>query len=174
LARSARQVSAAQASTYHFSFNGTGGVTPGVVEGDIVLGFDNGTGAASSVTLTSFPASFGALPEGNIATNWTSQFSNSFTVTGGMITMYNFFAITGNTSSGTELCLNNSGIEGSGNGRGCPNTLQYLGDGSSTTSAWAWNSLQITPSAVPVPAAAWLLGSGLLGLAGFARKRKAA
>ncbi|BAN36632.1 hypothetical protein SCD_n02833 [Sulfuricella denitrificans skB26] len=29
----------------------------------------------------------------------------------------------------------------------------------------------ITPSAVPVPAAAWLFGSGLLGLAGFARRR---
>lgn len=29
------------------------------------------------------------------------------------------------------------------------------------------------PSSVPIPAAAWLLGSGLLGLAGVARKRKA-
>jgi hypothetical protein len=28
-------------------------------------------------------------------------------------------------------------------------------------------------SSVPVPAAAWLLGSGLIGLAGFACKRKA-
>ncbi len=31
-----------------------------------------------------------------------------------------------------------------------------------------------TPSAVPVPAAVWLFGSGLLGLAGVARRRKAA
>ena len=31
----------------------------------------------------------------------------------------------------------------------------------------------ITPSAVPVPAAVWLFGSGLLGLAGVARRRKA-
>jgi hypothetical protein len=29
------------------------------------------------------------------------------------------------------------------------------------------------PSAVPVPAAAWLFGSALLGLAGVSRKRKA-
>lgn len=32
----------------------------------------------------------------------------------------------------------------------------------------------VAPATVPVPAAAWLLGSGLLGLAGFARKRKTA
>ena len=38
-----------------------------------------------------------------------------------------------------------------------------------TTSTYL-NSLDVTP-AVPVPAAAWLFGSGLLGLAGFGRKR---
>ncbi|TCV86779.1 VPLPA-CTERM sorting domain-containing protein [Sulfurirhabdus autotrophica] len=33
---------------------------------------------------------------------------------------------------------------------------------------------RILPASVPVPAAAWLMGSGLLGLIGVARKRKAA
>ncbi len=32
--------------------------------------------------------------------------------------------------------------------------------------------LELTPSAVPVPAAVWLFGSGLLGLAGVMRRRK--
>jgi len=32
---------------------------------------------------------------------------------------------------------------------------------------------RVTPSAVPVPAAVWLFGSGLLGLVGVARRRKA-
>lgn len=32
----------------------------------------------------------------------------------------------------------------------------------------------VAPAAVPVPAAAWLLGSGLIGFAGMARRRKAA
>jgi len=33
--------------------------------------------------------------------------------------------------------------------------------------------ITVTPSAVPVPAAVWLFGSGLIGLAGFARRKKA-
>jgi len=35
-------------------------------------------------------------------------------------------------------------------------------------------SLSITPSTVPVPAAVWLFGSGLMGLIGIARRRKLA
>lgn len=35
-------------------------------------------------------------------------------------------------------------------------------------------ALNITTSAVPVPAAAWLLGSGLVGLIGFGRRKQAA
>jgi hypothetical protein len=35
------------------------------------------------------------------------------------------------------------------------------------------DNLSITTSAVPVPAAAWLFGSGLLGLVGVARRKKA-
>ena len=37
--------------------------------------------------------------------------------------------------------------------------------------AWDANSFSVT--AVPVPAAVWLFGSGLIGLAGFARRKKA-
>ena len=35
-------------------------------------------------------------------------------------------------------------------------------------------NVAITPSAIPVPAAVWLFGSGLLGLVGVARRRKSA
>lgn len=163
---------AAQASIYHFDFNGTNGMTPGVVAGDINLGFSNGTGAATSITLTSFPGSFGALPEGNVATSWAGQVANSFTLVGGVITTYDFMAITGPAYSGTELCLNNSANSNNGFGRGCPSGLSYLGDGSVHTSAWVFSGINV--SSVPVPAAAWLLGSGLLGLVGVARKSKAA
>jgi len=72
-------------------------------------------------------------------------------------------------------------------------TLQYINSGSSISAegvfntvtgstgiesttqsnfAWAVADGDIFASAVPIPAAAWLFGSGLIGLIGFARKRK--
>ena len=58
------------------------------------------------------------------------------------------------------------------------NTYQLILHSNSWDSTYyneKWNfDLTTTPAVVPVPAAAWLLGSGLLGLAGIARKRKGA
>jgi len=43
--------------------------------------------------------------------------------------------------------------------------------------AWAsevaFDKVQLTVSAVPVPAAVWLFGSALIGLVGFSKRRKA-
>lgn len=47
---------------------------------------------------------------------------------------------------------------------------QFLNFKSNTNSVWAVRSGDV--SAVPVPAAVWLFGSGLIGLAGFARRKK--
>jgi len=43
-----------------------------------------------------------------------------------------------------------------------------------TFDRWAWAVHDGNVSAVPVPAAVWLFGSGLLGLVGMARRKKAA
>lgn len=48
-------------------------------------------------------------------------------------------------------------------------TLTLASDGSVT-----YNLDAAAPAAVPLPAAAWLLGAGLMGLGGMARRRKAA
>ena len=53
--------------------------------------------------------------------------------------------------------------------------LEYVGlwnvSGSIDTSLSSTYSLILTPTVVPVPAAVWLFGSGLLGLMGVARRR---
>lgn len=48
--------------------------------------------------------------------------------------------------------------------------LQYYWDSDHTYAAWAVRPGDVAP--VPLPAAAWLLGSGLLGLIGVARRRR--
>jgi len=54
---------------------------------------------------------------------------------------------------------------------GMDDGYQNVNDISSLKYAWAVQSGDI--GAVPVPAAVWLFGSGLLGLAGFARRKQA-
>lgn len=45
-------------------------------------------------------------------------------------------------------------------------------DGVTTPSIALWASITAVPTPVPVPAALWLFGSGLLGLAGFAKRKR--
>jgi len=46
-------------------------------------------------------------------------------------------------------------------------------DFNAATGVWNANTLSMTPATpVPVPAAVWLLGSGVMGLAGVARRRR--
>jgi len=52
-------------------------------------------------------------------------------------------------------------------------TTTTFGDGDFGTPGEAGSFIQPTASPVPVPAAAWLMGSGLLGLVGFSRRQQA-
>jgi len=49
-------------------------------------------------------------------------------------------------------------------------TIEGVGIQSLTDESWAMDNLKISVNAVPVPATAWLLGSGLLWLIGMARR----
>lgn len=69
----------------------------------------------------------------------------------------------------------------SGGGLPTPSTFDGTLGGAYRADVWQFagnlhtkSVTTFTPSAVPVPAAAWLFGSGLLGLAGTARRRRAA
>jgi len=52
-----------------------------------------------------------------------------------------------------------------------PGTVSFAGKEGNTLSAWAVIDGDV-PAVVPVPAAMWLFGSGLLGLVGVARRKK--
>jgi len=63
-------------------------------------------------------------------------------------------------------------------GSGCSDNSSYTLDGAFNVSGGGFTNvsyslhLEGTVSSVPVPAAAWLFGSGLIGLAGLARRKK--
>ncbi len=77
-------------------------------------------------------------------------------------------------SDGTLLDLNSLLDPVSGWYLSSANDINDLGQivGSGTINGQT-HAFLLSPSTVPVPAAAWLFGSGLMGLAGVARKRKA-
>ena len=50
--------------------------------------------------------------------------------------------------------------------------IQGVGIQSLDDESWAMDNLTVTVAPVPIPAAAWLFGSGLLGLIGVARRRR--
>lgn len=58
-----------------------------------------------------------------------------------------------------------------------PNTLGYLASSASnnyaTTGTWRFDMVTVTGSPVPVPAAFWMMGSGLVALLGLHRRRTA-
>jgi hypothetical protein len=52
------------------------------------------------------------------------------------------------------------------------NEANFANDIDDWASEIAFDNVQLTVSAVPVPAAVWLFGTALVGLTGFAKRRK--
>ena len=103
------------------------------------------------------------LFNGTTGINSTSLTTDATTVTGGSIEFY------GNAGTGQQATIVVDFDAGtfdiwSGTTSFGGNTSHIFYGGGGT----------LTPSAVPVPAAAWLFGSALVGLAGVGRKRRAA
>ena len=127
---------AAANTTYDFSIDLSHGDVTGVLTGTLVLDFvdqgGSGSGAASSVTLTSVPAGFGSLADGNIVTDWSAQVQNQFTVSQGEITGYEFFAATG-PCDGAALAL------GSDAAYGCYQNFPALNEFESNNATYGYN-----------------------------------
>ena len=81
---------------------------------------------------------------------------------------FNMSTVTINNQDATNLSLSGTGTV-SGNGFDATSgTWEYTAQATEDT-AFSWSSSSL--AAVPVPAAVWLFGSGLLGLIGVARRR---
>ncbi|GCA83331.1 hypothetical protein MiHa_01292 [Microcystis aeruginosa NIES-2522] len=93
----------ASAATFNFSFGNVTGPVSGTVQGTLTLPDGDGTNlAATSVIVTSAPAALGYTLPFNVLANFTDLASNSFTVSGGVITASSF----GAQSIGGALALN--------------------------------------------------------------------
>ena len=145
---------------FSVDLNNNMGTVLGIVTGTVDLPFVNaggtGSGAADSLLLTSIPAGFGTLAGGNDVTSWADQVTNTFMVTGGAITSFEFLAVTsGNNSVGDYFCINSTGgSAGLIGGWGCPGDLNEL---SETAATFGFNfggasGVTFTPSsATPEP-----------------------
>ena len=163
----------AQALSFNFSFThdtSSGSVFgfPGELDPDVITGLitglEEGTGAAASVEILTGPASFTPIPAIFAPIDFSSGTTsfNSFTVTGGEIVGSEF----GYSNGFSSLLLNND--------------FNFL----LTADGQQFFALSVTftrvptsgVSAVPLPAALPLFGTGLafMGFIGWRRKRKLA
>jgi len=170
---------------YNFSANLTNGTAVGTLTGTLDLPFvsagGSGTGSASSLILTSIPSGFGPLGSfggGATVTSWPDQVSDTFTVTAGVITSFDFMAVTnGDSTLGNYFCINSTGSDGGSFGSWeCPAGLNEL---SETAGTFGYNFGGLSgvtftaSSAAPEPAtvATMLLGLPVLYLAARRKRR---
>ncbi|GEA27198.1 hypothetical protein MiAbW_01758 [Microcystis aeruginosa NIES-4325] len=92
----------ASAATFNFSFGNVTGPVSGTVQGTLTLPDGDGTNAATSLIVTSAPSALGYTLPLDVLANLTNLVSNSFTVSGGVITASSFAA----QNSGAALTLN--------------------------------------------------------------------
>lgn len=130
-------------------------------------------GGGYDATVPTIPAMVGIMDTRGMAPNpnpANAYFTFSFDTTGGAVTPYGLTTsmqygdCTSNGMMGS-MCMTGFGPQTGVHGNGNP-----MGQG--TMMAFA-QSLTITPSAVPVPAAVWLFGSALTGMIGVSRRKRA-
>ncbi len=164
------------ALNFNFSFANVEGAQNGILTGTIYGLNDNSTGAASKLTIDSFPSGVGSLDYGNEVTLWNGQYLNNFTVLNGEIVAGSFVAqATGGSALAHTFCLdafiNCVGFTANPGSTGVSALNLQLG--SNIANGAGFQAITYTPvSSVPLPAGGLLLVSGLGGMALVKRRKK--
>ncbi|MDH3948640.1 MAG: VPLPA-CTERM sorting domain-containing protein [Gammaproteobacteria bacterium] len=146
-----------------FDSTSNGGTTNAVIDPDALL-------VAVGTTDNVFDRYAGASGPAAFGSGTTQVFADSYS--GDLFGVSNF---TGSLWIAVPTGFTSGGTLGAASGTWLNQSFATLGM-TPGTYVWSWASDSITlqVSAVPVPAAVWLFGSGLLGLIGIARRKKAA
>jgi hypothetical protein len=178
---------AAVINSYDVSISG---VTSGLATGTLTATGSAALDDAGILTidfsaLNNQPAAGGTFTTANHTVFNGTIAGGSFTATSGSNTYTSCTAGTaacpGPITSALNIPQPLTATPATGNGGGLFEQAFVIAGGTNTSTAYSFNHLLVnnltytfTPSAIPVPAAAWLFGSGLLGLAGTARRRRSA
>lgn len=163
------------ALVFSFSFDNDiddpGKAIDGTVTGRIFGLVDNTTSqAATSVVIDSFPSGLGGVVDEAEVLDWTFVDLNNFDVAGGEITLADFSAtlLTDPVEDMDQLCFRTIA---SGTCSGYVNvfTMDQVNTYVANNTVGGVTFDQV----VPIPGAVWLFGSGLMGLIGISRHKKA-
>lgn len=174
----------AQASTFDFAgtfwmWDGTGaqvGTTDTTVTG--TFNFDMATGTGTGGNMSTSQPFFGipwTASDITMSANMDGSVNADMTFTWGVTVIPVNLTLAMSPNADGTVSVNSSA---DADGDGIPSTAMTTGPFSGFSPEFAGTATCVAdcgaPAEVPVPAAVWLFGSGLVGLAGVARRRKAA
>ena len=157
---SAVSAQAAVLVTFSFSNDPEYGNVPGTVTGTIAGLSDNATGAATGITLTSYPAGLNNAGYSSDVFSWADGtiYTNSFTITNGVVTGSDFIIQT--PAQGTQLWLNGQQSYNFLGLDGATTLYTYNGGGASGVT---YTVSQVSAAPEPATWAMLILGFGLAG-----------
>lgn len=141
------------------------------LSGDVLVALGNPYGLSAGDTILATGTFDDSVLSGGSGTVSFADMINNISITVGTSTYDDAAAVIGGSA---ELTLSNSAFVGLdytslNNGGFLSIVSSFTGSNNNLAGSWDAASFQMSP--VPLPAAAWLMGSGLIGIAGLLRRK---